>query len=48
MSIYTDYWTKPTEQEPEEEMIDLSTPDGYNEFVWDQINVWRNSSPLSE
>lgn len=49
MSIYKDYWTKPAQESEDEEMIDLSIPDGYNEYMYEQVVLaWRNGSPMSE
>lgn len=32
----------------DEEMIDLSVPDEYNEYNYDTMVRWRNLNPLSE
>lgn len=49
MSIYSDYWNNPTQEVEDEEAIDLSIPDGYNEYIYEQVVLaWRNGSPMSE
>jgi len=49
MSIFKDYWTKPAQESESEEMIDLSTPNEYNEYMYEQVVIaWRNGNPMSE